>query len=80
MAACVLRDSEQHDLTREMAELRIVPTLAAAGRALGEGLGEQAQALLAVALDFACWRALAASSGSAAPAELMAEAMCALDR
>ena len=79
MAACVLRDAEHHGLTREMAELRIVPVLAAAGRALGEGLGERGRALLAVALDFACWRALAASGESGDPAGLMSEAVAGLD-
>ena len=76
MAACVLRDSEHHALTREMAELRIVPVLARAGALLGEGLGERARALLGVALDFACWRALGRACDPAAAADLMTEALC----
>lgn len=79
MAACVLRDAEHHALTREMAELRILPVLVDAGRLLGDGLGARARALLAVALDFACWRALAASCASGDPAELMSDAVCGLD-
>ena len=79
MAACVLRDAEHHALTREMAELRIAPALAKARRVLGEGLDDRAQALLAVALDFACWRALAEAEDAAAAASLMSDAVCSLD-
>jgi AcrR family transcriptional regulator len=78
MAACVLRDAEHHALTREMAELRIAPVLAAAARVLGEGLGPQARALLAVALDFACWRVLAGTHEPEAAA-LAGAAIAALD-
>ena len=77
MAACVLRDAEHHALTREMAELRFGPALVRAGQVLGEGLDARGRALLAVALDFACWRVLAASHGAPDAAELMAEAVCA---
>jgi AcrR family transcriptional regulator len=78
MAACVLRDAEQHALTREMAELRIVPVLTRAGEVLGEGLDDRARALLAVALDFACWRVLGGAAGSAAAAALMSDAVAAV--
>jgi AcrR family transcriptional regulator len=78
MAACVLRDAEMHALTREMTELRMAPTLAEAGATLGEGLGPRAQALLGVAMDFACWRALAAACGAEQAAALMADAISAL--
>ncbi|HWT11676.1 MAG TPA: helix-turn-helix domain-containing protein [Allosphingosinicella sp.] len=77
-AACVLRDAEHHALTREMVELRMAPTFAEAAQMLGEGLGERGRALLGVALDFACWRGLAARCGTEAAADLMSEAVCAL--
>lgn len=77
-AACVLRDAEHHALTREMVELRMMPVFAAAGEVLAEGLSEPARALLGVALDFACWRHLAAERSPAAAAELMSEAIARL--
>ncbi len=76
MAACVLRDSEHHALTREMAELRILPVLAEAEQVLGEGLSRRARPLLALALDFACWRVLAATQGVEDAASLMGDAVC----
>lgn len=75
MAACVLRDAEHHELTREMAELRIAPVISAAARSLGEGMSERSRALLVVALDFACWRTLGAAPEAGDPAELMSEAV-----
>ncbi len=78
MAACVLRDSEHHALAREMADLRFAPALAAAAQVLGEGLDGRGLTLLGLALDFACWRVLAGSNGASEPAELMAEAICAV--
>jgi AcrR family transcriptional regulator len=75
-AACVLRDSGHHALTREMVELRMAPTFAKAAERLGEGRSGRARALLAVALDFACWRALGGRPDSAS---LMADAVSALD-
>ena len=78
MAACVLRDAAHHALTREMAELRMAPALGAAGATLGEGLTARQQALLGVAMDFACWRALAAARDPQAAAALMAQAISAL--
>lgn len=77
-AACVLRDAEHHALTREIVELRMMPTFAAAALVLGEGLDARAQALLGVALDFACWRALGATHKPEAAADLMSAAVCAL--
>ncbi|HEX8642019.1 MAG TPA: helix-turn-helix domain-containing protein [Allosphingosinicella sp.] len=74
-AACVLRDAEHHALTREMVELRMRPAFEQAAQALSEGLPERAGPLLAVALDFACWRRLAETHDSAAAAALMADAL-----
>ena len=78
-SACVLRDAEYHPLTREMVELRMKPFFVSATEILGEGLGKPALALLAVALDFACWRSLARSLGSRDSAQLMSEAIGRLD-
>jgi AcrR family transcriptional regulator len=75
MAACVLRDAEHHQLTRDVVQLRMAPTFAAAHEVLGEGLAPQQRALLHVALDFACWRALAQSYAPGQAAALMAEAI-----
>jgi hypothetical protein len=76
MSACVLRDAEHHQPTREAVELRMAPVFARAAEALGEGLNAQARALLAVAMDFACWRTLA--SIEERPARLMAKAIAML--
>ncbi|HEX8240362.1 MAG TPA: helix-turn-helix domain-containing protein [Allosphingosinicella sp.] len=79
MAACVLRDAEHHELTREMAALRIAPVLERGAVLLGEGLGMRARALLAVALDFHCWRAVSGACGPEAAADLMSDAILALN-
>ncbi len=76
MAACVLRDAEDHALTGEMIALRMAPTFAAAAAVLGEGLSERQRGLLAVALDFACWRNLALPAEAAAT--LMSDAVAGL--
>jgi AcrR family transcriptional regulator len=75
-AACVLRDAEHHALTREIVELRMMPTFAGAARVLGEGLSPRGQALLGVALDFACWRALRDTQGVEGAADLISTAIC----
>ena len=75
-AACVLRDAEHHALTREMVELRMKPFFERASGLLGEALGDRSRALLAVALDFHCFRALAAPPADAAA--LMADAVTGL--
>jgi AcrR family transcriptional regulator len=77
MAACVLRDAEHHAATREVVELRMAPTFARAAEVLGDGLNEEARALLAVAMDFACWRRLAGIDKR--PAHLMSKAIATLD-
>ena len=76
MAACVLRDAEDHALTGEMIALRMAPTFAEAVSVLGEGLSERQRALLGVALDFACWRTLALPVDAAAA--LMSDAVAGL--
>lgn len=78
LAACVLRDAETHALTREITELRMGPTFSRAVELLGEGLSNEGQALLEVALRFDCWRTLRASRDSPAAAALMSEAIARL--
>jgi len=79
MAACVLRDAEIHAPTRAIVGLRMLPAFAAAAEVLGEGLSDPAHALLGVALDFACWRALSPGHDPAAAAGVMAAAIAGLD-
>ncbi len=63
VAACVLRDSEHHALTREIVELRLGPSMAAWHEVLGEKFGATRRALLHLALGFFAWRALVRESG-----------------
>ena len=74
-AGCVLRDAEDHSLTREMVELRMTPVFREAAEVLGQGLKPRSCALVGLALDFACWRNLAQSMNSPEAAELMSEAI-----
>jgi AcrR family transcriptional regulator len=77
LAACVLRDAEHHALTREIAEIRFGPPMAACHRTLGAGLTARQQALLAVALTYHAWRTLAheAQLKPAAAAAVFADAV-----
>ena len=75
LAACVLRDAEHHDLTREMVDLRMTPVFRAAEDLMGERMGERSKALLGVALDFACWRSLCKNRAPPEVAELMSDAV-----
>jgi len=63
MTACVLRDIETHALTREIAELRYGPVMAAYGEVLGAGLSAKQRAVLRLALSFSTWRTLAREAG-----------------
>jgi AcrR family transcriptional regulator len=63
LAACVLRDTEYHALTREIAELRFGPLMAAYREMLGAKLNARQRALLGLALSFFTWRTLARESG-----------------
>ena len=74
-AACVLRDAQDHRLTREMVELRMAPVFAEAAELLSERLAKRSRILLGVALDFACWRNLAGALQTKDAAELMTEAV-----
>jgi AcrR family transcriptional regulator len=63
LAACVLRDAEHHALTRETAELRMAPYMAAYAEVLAEDLTPKQRALLQLALSFFTWRTLAQEAG-----------------
>ncbi|MEQ9689610.1 MAG: helix-turn-helix domain-containing protein [Bauldia litoralis] len=77
LTGCVLRDSETHALTLEMAELRTAPTIAGYHAVLGASLAPRQQAMLTLALDFHTWRSLVRDSGMATTdaASLMAGAI-----
>src|SRR6478672_11507429 len=78
MFGCVLRDAEVDPLTRELFDLRAAEPMARIAGALSQGLSrsKQAQAALALALDFHAWRRLWSSGlGAAEAAELMAGAV-----
>lgn len=77
LTSSVLRDAEFHELTREIVQLRMNPTFKRAAEILSEGVDERSRALLAVALDFACWRVLRRSADVAEAAVLMARAVLA---
>jgi AcrR family transcriptional regulator len=63
LAACVLRDVEHHDLTKEVMGLRYGPYFAAYGEVLGAGLSVKQRAVLRLALSFFTWRTLVRESG-----------------
>lgn len=77
-AACVLRDAEEHVLTREVVNLRMTPVFEAAADLLGEGLRERERALTALALNFSCWRILSNGRTGAEAAALMSDAIAGL--
>jgi AcrR family transcriptional regulator len=63
LAGCVMRDIEVHEITRDIAALRIEPHMAAYREVLGAGLSKQQQAMLGLALSFHSWRTLVRESG-----------------
>ena len=63
LAACVLRDAEYHPLTREIAELRFGPSMAAYHEVLGAGSSLKQRAVLRLALSFFTWRTLVREGG-----------------
>lgn len=63
LAACVLRDAEHHELTREISEMRFGPYMAAYRDVLGERLSARQRALLALALNYFTWRSLTQDGG-----------------
>ncbi len=77
LAGCVLRDAEYHPLTREIADLRLGPSMAAYADVLGIKLNSRQRAMLQLALSFFTWRTLVQDSGfkSVAAARTMARAI-----
>jgi len=77
LAGCVLRDAEYHPLTREIADLRFGPSMAAYADVLGIKLNSRQRAMLQLALSFFTWRTLVQDSGlkSVAAARTMARAI-----
>ncbi len=65
LAACVLRDAEVHELTRETVEIRLAPAMRRCHEVLGEGLGPRQRAMLHLMLGFPAWRSLVRESGLA---------------
>ncbi len=63
LAACVLRDAEYHPLTKEIAELRYGPSMAAYQEVLGADLSMTQRTVLRLALSFFTWRTLVRESG-----------------
>jgi hypothetical protein len=63
LAGCVLRDAEHHPLTKEIAELRFGPFMAAYQEVLGADLSVKQRAMLRLALSFFTWRTLVRESG-----------------
>lgn len=63
LLGCVLRDAETHPLTREIAELRFGPYMAAYHEVLGAKLSAKQRAILTLALSFFSWRTLVHDSG-----------------
>jgi AcrR family transcriptional regulator len=61
--ACVLRDSEFHQPTREISELRFGPYMAAYHNVLGAKLTQRQRAVLHLALSFFTWRSLVREAG-----------------
>ena len=74
LTSCVLRDAEFHQLTREVAEMRMGETFRQMRELLCEGLGADGRTLIELAVDFHCWRVLARSHSNTDAAALMARA------
>jgi AcrR family transcriptional regulator len=77
LAACVLRDAEYHQPTRDIVELRMQPFMTGYAEVLGEKLNHKQRAALQVALSFFTWRTLVREGGlkQAAAVEVMVRAI-----
>ena len=63
LLACVLRDAEFHELTKEMVDLRMGAQAVLYRETLSDGLTGLSKAMLALALRFHTWRTLVRDSG-----------------
>lgn len=61
--ACVLRDAEYHELTKEISRMRMGPFIAAYQDVLGATLSARQRAMLQLALSFFTWRTLVRDGG-----------------
>jgi AcrR family transcriptional regulator len=79
LTACVLRDAEYHQLTREINELRAGAPVASYREVLGAKLNVRQRALLQLALSFFTWRTLVSEAGmkQSAAVGLMVQAVAA---
>lgn len=68
LAACVLRDAEFHQPTKEITEMRMTPHMKAYQEALGEKLSPRQRVVLQLALSFFTWRTLVREGGLGPPA------------
>lgn len=79
LAACALRDSEYHALTREITALRYAPHMAVYQQVLGKMLTAKQRAVLQLALSFFTWRTLVREGGlkqSAAVGAMVRAILC----
>lgn len=63
LIACVMRDAEYHQLTREIAALRFAPYMTACQEVLGAKLSAKQRAVLRLAVSFFTWRTLVREGG-----------------
>ncbi|MGG5823273.1 TetR/AcrR family transcriptional regulator [Falsiroseomonas sp. HW251] len=63
LAACVLRDAEAHEVTREIVGLRFGPPMRRATEVLNEGLSAPQRAMLHLMMGYPAWRSLVQESG-----------------
>lgn len=63
LLGCVMRDAEQHPLTKEITDLRFRPFFLEYRKTLGSGLSEDQRAMLGLALSFFTWRSLVRDEG-----------------
>ena len=82
MAACVLRDAQQHALVREITVIRFEPYIAGWNDVLGAKLGRKQRAVLRLALSFFTWRTLVREAGlkQAVAIDAMIQAIDCADR
>jgi len=63
LLACVMRDAEYHQPTKEITELRFGPYMAGYQEVLGAKLSAKQRAILRLALSFFSWRTLVCEGG-----------------
>jgi len=63
LLACVMRDAEYHQPTKEITELRFGPYMAGYQEVLGAKLSAKQRAILRLALSFFSWRTLVREGG-----------------